>query len=128
MLFISSYMQAIPHVGTAALHIQKLNMVDPLSQTTRLLKEVQSIVSITSEKFVPAPSKDQILTNLLIGLKRFQNTVRRRWALLGGKWKKDKASPISVTSNNIFIFHKEETDNKKDKTDKALFQGLRTGF
>jgi hypothetical protein len=31
---------------------------------------------ITSEKFIPAPSQDQVLSDLLEGLRRFKETVR----------------------------------------------------
>ena len=41
-----------------------------------LLTEVQRMVNGTSNKFVPAPQTEEILEDLLIGIKRFKNSAR----------------------------------------------------
>ena len=38
--------------------------------------EVLSITDVTSEKFVPGPSKDVVLSDSIIGLKRFRIAIR----------------------------------------------------
>ena len=38
--------------------------------------EVLAITSVTSEKFVAAPNKTNVISDLLIGLKRFRNATR----------------------------------------------------
>jgi hypothetical protein len=40
--------------------------------------EVLSLVGETSEKFIPAPSQDQVLSDLLERLHRFKETVQRK--------------------------------------------------
>ena len=39
-------------------------------------RTVQAITSVTSEKFVTTPSRMNVLSDLLIGLKRFRNAIR----------------------------------------------------
>ena len=53
-----------------------INMLNPLEN---LSNEVLRLSSETSEKYVPAPHKGQVLQDLLIGIKRFKNTVRWKW-------------------------------------------------
>jgi hypothetical protein len=53
-----------------------INMLNPLEN---LSNEVLHLSSETSEKYVPAPHKGQVLQDLLIGIKRFKNTVRWKW-------------------------------------------------
>ena len=54
--------------------------------------EVLAITSVTSEKFVAAPNKTNVISDLLIGLKRFRNATR---------WK-------------AFFHDKKKEDNKED--------------
>ena len=41
-----------------------------------LQDEVQCLVGGTSEKFAPTPSGNEVLGDLIIGLRRFEDTVR----------------------------------------------------
>ena len=49
-------------------------LVNP--STFDIESEVLSITDVTSEKFVPGPSKDVVLGDLIIVLKRFRNAIR----------------------------------------------------
>ena len=51
-------------------------MVTPLNELNCLRKEVIHVTSETSDKYVQAPDRSQILSDLLIGLNRFRNVVR----------------------------------------------------
>jgi hypothetical protein len=68
-------MQATITEGTAAA-TGMINMLNPLEN---LSNEVLRLSSETSEKYVPAPHKGQVLQDLLIGIKRFKNAVRWKW-------------------------------------------------
>jgi hypothetical protein len=54
-------------------------MIKMLNPLENLSNEVLCLSSETSEKYVPAPHKGQVLQDLLIGIKRFKNTVRWKW-------------------------------------------------
>jgi hypothetical protein len=68
-------MQATMMEGTAAA-TGTIKMLNPLEN---LSNEVLCLSSETSEKYVPAPPKGQVLQDLLIGIKRFKNAVRWKW-------------------------------------------------
>ena len=62
---------------------------------------VLNVTSETSDKFVFTPQKDSILGDLLIGLKRFRNTVRWKWFFQEKKRKEkeqDNSPPHKIRS------------------------------
>ena len=73
-------------------------------------EEVLNIIRETSEKYITPPSSNQILSDLLIGLKRFRNSVRWKEAAHIRKLeaKKDKLSPKSVINS----FNFDETEDE----------------
>jgi len=105
--------------GTAAAE-GMINMFGPLDA---LSKEVQRLSSETSEKYVPAPSKGQIQQNLLVGLKRFRNSVRWKFYWLEEERKREEGKP----------YLDGEADSKKEilkpepRFDKGS-EGLGTGL
>jgi hypothetical protein len=72
-------MQATMTEGTAAA-IGMINMLNPLEN---LSNEVLCLSSETSEKYVLAPHKGQILQDLLIGIKRFKKRSKMEMVLDG---------------------------------------------
>ena len=50
-------------------------MTDP---TSFIETVVQTVTSETSDKFVPPPIQNEVLSDLFIGLKRFKNNARRK--------------------------------------------------
>ena len=86
---------------------------DPLLEYLRAEVErvVLGVTTETSDKFVPAPKKDEILADLLIGLKRFSNTVR---------WK--EFFQLNPNSNNQ---PNDPTDSDDDFDDVGLSTGLK---
>ena len=104
-------------------------MVRPLEETSLyyLQKSVLRVTNETSDKFVPAPSRNQILSDLLIGLKRFRNVVRWKHFFAEKKRKEEelKNSPLSQPAfNNKFSFETEENENAR----KANSEGLKSGL
>ena len=71
-------------------------------------EEVLNIIHETSEKYITPPSKNQLLSDLLIGLKRFRNSVRWKEAAHIRKMEEQskRLSPKSVI--NSFNFNETE--------------------
>ena len=84
-----------------------------------LKKEVLLLTSETSEKYIPSPKHKDILCDLLIGLKKFRNTVRSKEFFINMKSTNNHInSNINVndsthpTNNNAI---KENIDPKTNK-------------
>ena len=103
-------------------------MVTPLDEAICLRKEVLHVTSETSDKYVQAPDRSQILSDLLIGLKRFRNVVRWKWFFAEKKRieKEAKESPLSQTTFSQ-KFNFDDEDNEKTKI-KANQEGLNSGL
>ena len=103
-------------------------MVTPSEEINHLRREVLHVTSETSDKYVLAPNRNQILSDLLIGLKRFRNVVRWKYFFAEKKRieKELKDSPLSQTTyNSKFNFEKDENEN----TPKLLNQeGINSGL
>ena len=71
-----------------------------------LLDEVLGLNRSTSDKYVVEPDRKQIQSDLLIGLRRFKNTLRWRefWRIYKQKKRKNMSNP-------------EETNEKETTTD-----------
>ena len=98
-------------------------MVIPVTEISlkNLRNEVLHVTSETSDKFVYAPQKDSILVDLLIGLKRFRDTVRWKWYIVEEKRKKKEkdTSPLSQnTLSNKFSYEDSDSENEKKMTKK----------
>ena len=105
-------------------------MVRPLEETSLyyLQKSVLRVTNETSDKFVPAPSRNQILSDLLIGLKRFRNVVRWKHFFAEKKRKEEelKNSPLSQPAfNNKFSCETEENENARQTNPEGLKSGLK---
>ena len=103
-------------------------MVISATEILDLTSEVLHVTSETSDKFVFAPHKDSILADLLIGLKRFRNTVRWKWFITEEKRRKrEKAtsplSQITLSSNSSSSDEDSEKENKKEDE-----EGLKSGL
>ena len=108
-------------------------MVMPADEIFCLTSEVLNVTSETSDNFVPAPSKDSILSDLIIGLGRFRNTVRWKWFFTEEKRKKNEKlnSPLSQnTLNSEFSFnnYNSENDTDHETEDKEIHKGLKSGL
>ena len=85
--------------------------------------KVLDTTSGTLDNFVPAPTRNQVLSDLLIGLKRFRNSVRWKWFFLSTK---DKELTIeefksSVKSNKLsYSFEDLLTDMDRLSEEKDL--------
>ena len=103
-------------------------MAAPLDETNNLRKEVLHVTSETSDKYVQAPDRNQILSDLLIGLKRFRNVVRWKW-YFAEKKRIEKEAKERLTSQNTFSSKPniDEEDNEKTKI-KANQEGLNSGL
>ena len=80
-----------------------------------------------------APTREQILSDLIIGLKRFRNTVRWKWFFLEEKRKKNEIqnSPLSqnaLDSNFSFENYSDENDENVDPNIKTINEGLKSGL
>ena len=86
-------------------------------------EEVQNIIREASEKYITPPSSNQILSDLLIGLKRFRNSVRWKEAAHIRKLeaKKDKLSPKSVINS----FNFDETEDEIEVPREGLKTNLK---
>ena len=93
-------------------------MVIPSDEIYTLKREVLNVTNETSDKFVFAPTKEQILADLIIGLKRFRNTVRWKWFFLEEKRKKNELenSPLSQNALDSKFSFSDESD-KSDVDD-----------
>ena len=108
-------------------------MAIPSDEIYTLKREVLNVTNETSDKFVFAPTKEQILSDLIIGLKRFRNTVRWKWFFLEEKRKKNEIqnSPLSqnaLDSNFSFENYSDENDENVDPNIKTINEGLKSGL
>ena len=55
-----------------------VNIVTPQNDIYDIEREVLKVTSGISEKFVSEPSKANALSDLMIGLKRYKNAIRRK--------------------------------------------------
>ena len=75
-----------------------------MCQRTNLQDEVLSLSSGTSEKYVPQPSRLQIQSDILLGLRRFKNAVR---------WKEfSRLAKIEANASDKAVDDKAPTTNK----------------
>ena len=67
-----------------------------------LQEKALNLVNETSEKYVADPSRDAILSDILIGIRRFSNSVRWKecWMLEKQKRMRESGSTISSITNN----------------------------
>ncbi len=73
-----------------------VNPVDTLDNGHELSTAVQCLVRGTSEKFVAEPSKEQIASDLLIGLKRFKESPRWKYFFMEEKKNLQSNNPDST--------------------------------
>ena len=79
--------------------------------------EVQSITSETSEKFVAEPSKADALSDLIIGLKRYKNTIRWKEYFMN--------NPCNDSTNyNDKINKVNKSESTKDKLKTSISASL----
>ena len=69
------------------------------TMTSLLEKKVQHLINETSEKYAADPSRDQILSDLLIGTRRISNSVRWKEFWMLEKQRKKKIESESTTSS-----------------------------
>ena len=80
-----------------------------------------------------AQSKDQILSDLIIGLKRFRNTVRWKWVFQEEKRQKHELrnSPLSqIALDGNFSFNKESNEINEEDNNPIIIkkdEGLKSG-
>ena len=104
-------------------------MVIPSIETQNLEREVLRITSVTSDKFVYAPKKEQVISDLIIGLKRFRNSVRWKWFFQEEKRKKNelKNSLLNKSAydrDKIFNDNDEENESPTSIRQEGLKSGL----
>ena len=104
-------------------------MVTPSEEINHLRREVLHVTSETLDKYVLAPNRNQILSDLLIGLKRFRNVVRWKYFFAEKRRidKELKDSPLSQTTYDFkfnFEIEENETTNEMFKQD-GLNSGLK---
>ena len=73
-------------------------------------RTVQAITSVTSEKFVTTPSRMNVLSDLLIGLKRFRNAIR---------WKAFFQEKAEEENNKTVKRTKELAEDKSTSTSES---------
>ena len=104
----------------------------PSDEIYNLRREVLNVTNETLEIFVLAPSKDQNLADLIIGLKRFRNTVRWKWFFQEEKRKKKELTdspPSQNALNRNFSFNDYDTnENENNNPDKEINEGLKSGL
>ena len=107
-------------------------MVIHSDEIYNLKREILHVTNETSEKIVLAPSKEQILADLIIGLKRFRNTVRWKWFFQEEKRKKKelKNSPLSqIALNGVFNFNDyNDSIEGNNNPDNDKNEGLKSGL
>ena len=88
-------------------------MVIPSEGINHIQREVLHVTSETLDKYLLAPNRNQILSDLLIGLKRFRNAVRWKYFFVEKK-RVDKELKDSLLSQNTYNskFNFEEEDNE----------------
>ena len=101
-------------MGTA--DTAKATLNDNLSY---LMDEVQCLVGETSEKFVPQPSRDDIISDLVKGLRRFRDTVR--WKDFHRQQQIQKLKRMGIETNHVEIEDSSNQDNEYN-------EGLQTGL
>jgi len=104
-------------------------MVTPTEQISRtsLEREVLHVTNETSDKFVPAPDRNLVLSDLLIGLKRFRNVVRWKYFFAEKKRveEESKDSPLSQNAFNSRFSFNEIENEEKAKNNQSLNSGLK---
>jgi GIY-YIG catalytic domain len=95
----------------------KAMLEDDLSS---LEDEVQSLVGGTSEKFVPQPSRDDVISDIVNGLRRFKDVVR--WKDFHRLQHEEKEKRWSINNN---IDNLKFELNNDDNTSKGLKTGLK---
>ena len=114
-------------VGTAARVYGEPTVACPTSPkpvSTSFETAVQRITSGVSDNFVPTPKFSKTLEDLLIGLKRFRNSVRWKWFFMEVKRKElEQKSPTSTkhTQQSNFVLTQETEE------DLIVNLGLETG-
>ena len=107
-------------------------MVIPSDEINTLKREVLYVTNETSDKFVLAPTKEHVLSDLIIGLKRFRNTVRWKCFFQEEKRKKNELqnSPLSQTTlNDKFNFSEEnDVDDENVNLNINEEEGLKSGL
>jgi len=104
-------------------------MVTPTEQISRtsLEREVLHVTNETSDKFVPAPDRNLVLSDLLIGLKRFRNVVRWKYFFAEKKRveEESKDSPLSQNAFNSRFSFNEIENEEKAMNNQSLNSGLK---
>ena len=65
-----------------------------------LHEQVSTLVRATSEKYTPEPGKNDILSDAIIGLRRFSNSCRWKEFWRTKKLEKARESSLSPTATN----------------------------
>jgi hypothetical protein len=89
-------------------------------KTTSVETEVQHITSGVSDNFVPTPTSSKVLEDLLIGLKRFRNSVCWKWFFL----------ELAKNKRQYFTLHTPQSNSdplQEPKDEVIINQGLATG-
>ena len=73
----------------------------PAEEINNLQREVLHVTNETSDKYVLAPNKNQILSDLLIGLKRFRNVVR--WKFFFAEKKRTEKELKDSSLSQIYV-------------------------
>ena len=90
-------------------------------------EEVQAITRDTSEKYIIPPNEKQVLGDLLIGLKRFRNTVRWKEFFRLEKLKKLQRNLSPTSTINNFDFEKGGEEEIVPE-DEGLWTKLKPSF
>ena len=80
-------------------------------------RAVLAITSVTSEKFVAEPDKSTVLSDLLIGLKRFRNAVR--WKAFFQEKAEEQKNKVQSNDNSTI----EEVSNENAPTIESISNG-----
>ena len=92
----------------------------PTSNKVNLIevkREVQLITGGTSEKYVPDPEKNKVLSDVLIGIKRFRYNVR--WKYYFNERDRLKDLNLKKDNNNKDDNHLLNSKKKKKKKEKG---------
>jgi hypothetical protein len=89
-------------------------------------EEILSLVGKTSEKFVPAPSHDQVLVDAIEALRRFKEGVR--WKSFFRNKKLEELQKQQLQQGILTIESLRSSDIDDDLSEDAQQEGLRTGL
>ena len=84
-----------------------------------LTDEVQCLVGETSEKYVPQPTRDEVIQDAINGLRRFKDGIRWKEFHRLQQQEKQKNKGIEPTEEDIETFNEQMNDKE---------EGLKTGL